>query len=79
MKFPIPIAAIVPSIVAIIEEIKATIIVLTNDCNISSFENNLLYHSKVNPVQIPLPLALLKEKKIRTAIGTYKNKNIKAM
>ena len=64
---------------AIIEEIKATIIVLTNDCNISSFENSLLYHSKVNPVQIPLPLALLKEKKIRTAIGTYKNKNIKAM
>jgi len=33
----------------------------------------------VNPVQIPLPLALLNEKKIRTAIGEYKNKNIKAM
>lgn len=61
-------------IVASTDETAATMIVFKKEVNIKSFEKSLSYHSKVNPVKTPRPLALLKEKNISIAIGAYKNK-----
>jgi hypothetical protein len=75
----IPIAAAVPIIVAMIDEIKAMIKVLISAEIKKSFWKSCLYQSSVNPVHTDLLLDALNENIIRISIGVYRNRKIKTI
>jgi len=68
-----PIAAAVPSIVAITDDISASKRVFTKDDIINSFWNSFAYQSNVNPVQTDWLFDLLNENTISIKIGIYKS------
>ncbi|MNI46072.1 hypothetical protein D3C73_1005180 [compost metagenome] len=73
----IPIAAIVPIIVAIVADDKAISMVLYKALRILSLCRSSIYHLKVNPCQDAMDLESLKENTNKASIGAYRNKKIK--
>ena len=65
-----PMAASVPSTVAMTEETMGTTSITKKDCMMT--RNNSSYQRRVKPVQVFLLLLSLKEKIISTAMGAYR-------
>ena len=72
-----PRAASVPSRVAISAEAREINIVVQKASIMELLENRFLYHLRVNPPHCTFVLELLKESAINTAMGRYRNKNIR--
>jgi hypothetical protein len=64
-----PIAARVPIIVAIIDEMSAKTRVFKSELIISSSSKSVSYHLRENPEKLDLLLDSLKEKTIKTSMG----------
>ena len=75
----IPIAARVPMTVEITAASRVICRVVAKAVMIVSLWKHLLYHSSVKPPQVTREVELLKLKKMRTAIGRYKNIKISAI
>ncbi len=67
-----PMAASVPSTVAMTEETMATTSITKKDCMMTRSWSNSSYQRRVKPVQVFLLLLSLKEKIINTAMGAYR-------
>ena len=77
LDLKIPIAAIVPIIVANKDATMATKNVFNSELKIALLPNKLTYHFRENPENTHLLLELLNENITKTRIGEYKNKNNK--
>ena len=77
LDLKIPIAAIVPIIVANKDATMATKNVFNSELKIALLLNKLTYHFRENPENTHLLLELLNENITKTRIGEYKNKNNK--
>ena len=73
----IPIAAIVPMIVAIRAAARVIWIVVQKAFMIVSLWKHLLYHLRVNPPQLTFVFELLKDRAISTAIGRYRKTKVR--